>query len=179
MAGAWSCLAEVTACCAFLLSPCLISAMGLTYRWNEPLGSGPCSRFILPSASTLIPSELCSFHVLCRNPGGVRFGSAEIYDVLDLCFSAQREGVDPADAVVQDCLAVGQAIQGGADERVILFVQLTDGTTLTPALEGRIRAEIRKRRSARHVPARVRQRCCLFLLFYLPFHSAAQQKGTD
>lgn len=91
----------------------------------------------------------------CRNPGGVRFGSAEIYDVLELCFSAHRAGLPAADAVVQDCLAVGQAIDGGADERVILFVQLAEGAALTPALEARIRAEIRQRRSARHVPARV------------------------
>jgi len=82
-----------------------------------------------------------------RNPGGVRFGSSEIYDVLDTCFVSADS---PVDAIV-----VGQKIDGGADERVVLFVKLPSGETLSHDLEQKIRAEIRKRRSPRHVPARV------------------------
>jgi len=82
-----------------------------------------------------------------RNPGGVRFGSSEIYDVLDTCFVS-------ADSPV-DAVAVGQKIDGGVDERVVLFVKLPPGQTLSNDLEGKIRVEIRKRRSPRHVPARV------------------------
>ena len=54
-----------------------------------------------------------------------------------------------------DCLAVGQGIRDGTDERVVLFIKLEDGCTLSDALITRIRAEIRKRRTARHVPEKV------------------------
>jgi len=56
-----------------------------------------------------------------------------------------------------DCLAVGLTTNGGSDERVILFVKLPDGEKLSPVLEKKIKREIRLRRSARHVPARVSQ----------------------
>ncbi|KAI0347561.1 acetoacetate-CoA ligase [Trametopsis cervina] len=88
------------------------------------------------------------------NPGGVRFGSAELYDVIDLCFAP--EATHSAHTVV-DCLAVGQLIASGTDERVVLFVKLLEGQTLTEALISRIKYEIRARRSARHVPALIIQ----------------------
>lgn len=55
-----------------------------------------------------------------------------------------------------DSLAVGQKIEGGVDERVILFVKLLQEQTLSDELERRIKDEIRARRSPRHVPTRVR-----------------------
>ena len=85
----------------------------------------------------------------------MRFGSAEIYDVVERCFapgSGAADGTHAAHAVA-DCLAVGQAL-AGADERVVLFVKLPAGQTLAPELAARIRAEVRARRSARHVPAK-------------------------
>ncbi len=85
-----------------------------------------------------------------RNPGGIRFGSAEIYEVLDSTFSTLT-GED----IVSDYLAVGQKTDGGADESVILFVKLPPGYELSSSFESRIKAEIRAQRSARHVPARV------------------------
>lgn len=89
----------------------------------------------------------------CRNPGGIRFGSSEIYDVLDACFSPlpTRDSAD----TIEDALAVGQAIEGGTDERVILFVKLSARRKLSIDLEKKIKVEIRSRRSPRHVPARV------------------------
>jgi acetoacetyl-CoA synthetase len=84
----------------------------------------------------------------------VRFGSAEIYDVIDTCFSASVT-LKPADTIV-DCLAVGQTIEGGKDERVVLFVKLLPGEMMSSELEGKIKKQIRERRSARHVPALVR-----------------------
>ncbi|KAF9247056.1 hypothetical protein BU15DRAFT_84622 [Melanogaster broomeanus] len=87
------------------------------------------------------------------NPGGIRFGTSEIYDVLDACFSPLPVR-DSADSI-EDALAVGQAIEGGTDERVILFVKLSTGKTLSIDLANKIKAEIRSRRSPRHVPARV------------------------
>lgn len=91
-----------------------------------------------------------------RNPGGIRFGSSELYDVLDLCFSGPA--VEPN---IVDSLAVGQKIDGGVDERVVLFVKLPEGYNLSSDFEEKIKAEIRARRSPRHVPARVRALPCL------------------
>ncbi|KAI0335499.1 acetoacyl-CoA synthetase [Cubamyces sp. BRFM 1775] len=88
------------------------------------------------------------------NPGGVRFGSAEIYDVIEHCFAPTTTH---AAHTIVDSLVVGQSIAGGTDERVILFVKLLEGQMLTEDLEKRIKAEIRARRSARHVPARIIQ----------------------
>ncbi|CAK5262709.1 unnamed protein product [Mycena citricolor] len=77
------------------------------------------------------------------NPGGVRFGSSELYDVIDSEFCAA--------GLVADSLAIGQT--QAEDERVLLFVKLPPGQTLTPDLERQIKQQIRTRRSARHVPA--------------------------
>lgn len=73
--------------------------------------------------------------------------------MLEACF-APRPGHSTAD-VIEDALAVGQAIGGGVDERVILCVKLAEGTMLSMDMETRIKTEIRARRTARHVPARV------------------------
>jgi hypothetical protein len=108
------------------------------------------------------------FNGLYRNPGGIRFGSAEIYEVLDLCFSSRN-----AEHVVLDYLAVGQKTDGGTDERVVLFVKLPLGQNLSPAFEARIKSEIRARRSPRHVPARV------YILLYLTFVMLTKPSSTD
>ena len=77
------------------------------------------------------------------NPGGVRIGTAEIY-----------RPVEQLDEVVE-AIAVGQDWEG--DVRVVLFVRLREGVTLSPELEGRIKAAIRAHATPRHVPARVVQ----------------------
>ncbi|RDB22609.1 Acetoacetyl-CoA synthetase [Hypsizygus marmoreus] len=86
------------------------------------------------------------------NPGGIRFGSAELYDVLDLCFSGSG-----AEHTIADCIAVGQKCDNGMDERVVLFVKLPEGRDLSADFEKKIKAEIRNRRSPRHVPSRIIQ----------------------
>ncbi|KAI0796637.1 acetoacetate-CoA ligase [Abortiporus biennis] len=88
------------------------------------------------------------------NPGGVRFGSAELYDVIDMYFAPN---VAHSSHTIVDCLAVGQSIEQGTDERVILFVKLLEGQHLTAELEKKIKTEIRTRKSPRHVPARIIQ----------------------
>ena len=85
------------------------------------------------------------------NPGGVRFGSAELYDVIDTCFAPNATH---SSHTIADCLAVGQSILQGTDERVILFIKLLEGEKLGEELEKRIKSEIRTRRSARHVPSK-------------------------
>ncbi len=77
------------------------------------------------------------------NPGGVRIGTAEIY-----------RQVEQLDEVVES-LVIGQDWEG--DVRVVLFVRLRDGKTLDPALVDRIKAQIRKNTTPRHVPARIVQ----------------------
>lgn len=73
------------------------------------------------------------------NPNGVRFGSAEIYSII--------ETFD----IVADSLCVGQRV--GNEERVILFLKMKDSTMFTPELIKVIRGKIRTQLSARHVPA--------------------------
>jgi acetoacetyl-CoA synthetase len=77
------------------------------------------------------------------NPGGVRIGTAEIYRVVERI------------ADVEEAVAIGQIWQ--SDTRVVLFLKLRDGKALTPALETKIRAEIKKHASPRHVPAKIVQ----------------------
>ncbi|KAJ3997023.1 acetoacetyl-CoA synthetase [Lentinula boryana] len=81
------------------------------------------------------------------NPGGVRFGSAELYDVIDAHFADQ----------IEDYIAIGQSIDNGIDERVILFVKLHNDQTLSPTLIDAIRTQIRQRRTPRHVPNKIIQ----------------------
>ncbi|KAJ7047363.1 acetoacetyl-CoA synthetase [Mycena alexandri] len=83
------------------------------------------------------------------NPGGVRFGSSELYDVIDSAFCSTGK--------ILDCLAVGQTIGGGSDERVVLFVKLPDTQELSDTLVQQIKDVVRQKRSPRHVPARIIQ----------------------
>lgn len=115
------------------------------WRWFDYVGA--VRRCIVCSHSFEPTAVINSFY---RNPGGIRFGSAEIYEVLDLYFSSRS-----AEHVVLDYLAVGQKTDGGADERVVLFIKLPPGQDLSPTFEARIKSEIRSCRSPRHVPARV------------------------
>ena len=77
------------------------------------------------------------------NPGGVRIGTAEIYRVV--------ERID----AVEEAVAIGQIWQ--SDTRVVLFLKMKDGGTLDAALEERIRADLRRHASPRHVPAKIVQ----------------------
>jgi acyl-coenzyme A synthetase/AMP-(fatty) acid ligase len=96
-----------------------------------------------------------STHLKCQSGNAYRFGTAELYEVIELCFSEST--ATKSEHIITDCIAVGQTIEGGADERVILFVSLLPGNHLTSELEDLIRKGIRTRRTARHVPAKVSQ----------------------
>jgi acetoacetyl-CoA synthetase len=75
------------------------------------------------------------------NPSGVRFGSGEIYTVLEKFVS-----------VIDDSLCVGQRRERDEHERVILFLKMRPGQKLTKVLDEQIRREIRQALSPRHVP---------------------------
>ncbi|MFC6447276.1 acetoacetate--CoA ligase [Shinella zoogloeoides] len=77
------------------------------------------------------------------NPGGVRIGTAEIYNQVE-----QLEEVAEA-------LCIGQ--DWDDDVRVVLFVRLAPGKVLDEALEKTIRTKIRTGASPRHVPAKIVQ----------------------
>lgn len=74
------------------------------------------------------------------NPNGVRFGSSEIYNIVE------------AFEDVSDSLCVPQYNADG-EERVILFLKMAPGNPFSDELVSKIRAAIRKALSARHVPA--------------------------
>lgn len=74
-------------------------------------------------------------------PSGVRIGTAEIYNLVEEM------------PEVADSLAIGQNWKG--DQRIILFVKLTQGYNLTEDLKKTIRIILRKNASPRHVPARI------------------------
>ena len=76
------------------------------------------------------------------NPGGVRIGTAEIYNQVE-----QMDEVDEA-------ICIGQQWDGGqGDVRVVLFVVLAKNLSLTDELETKIKRKIRVGASPRHVPA--------------------------
>ncbi len=75
------------------------------------------------------------------NPGGVRIGTAEIYN--------QVEQMDE----VLEAICIGQ--DWDDDVRVVLFVRLADGVAIDEDLQARICTKIRTGASPRHVPARI------------------------
>jgi acetoacetyl-CoA synthetase len=74
-------------------------------------------------------------------PSGVRIGTAEIYNILEKI------------PEIADSVVVGQDWKG--DERVILFVQLSPGQTMTGDLIQKIRKQLRENASPRHVPSMI------------------------
>jgi acetoacetyl-CoA synthetase len=79
------------------------------------------------------------------NPGGVRIGTAEIYrqverlpEILESLVIAQTW---PPDSL--------------GDVRIVLFVRLRDGLTLTEEMAKRIKTAIRENTTPRHVPAKI------------------------
>ncbi|KAL7941745.1 hypothetical protein V8C42DRAFT_355202 [Trichoderma barbatum] len=76
------------------------------------------------------------------NPSGIRFGSADIYAVLERCFPDE----------IADSLCVGQRRQQDADERVVLFILMKKGLGLDAKLVRKIKDTIAKELTKRHVP---------------------------
>lgn len=142
----------------------------------------------LPPFSSISPTLIdVSPDVAFRNPGGVRFGSAEIYEVLEVEFGASPAtlaAVSPSIGTtngsataavtstnstshlppskkhtISDCLVVGQAIKDSSgstvDERVVLFVKMPEGEVVSEEFVKAVNGEIRRKRTARHVPAEV------------------------
>jgi acetoacetyl-CoA synthetase len=121
------------------------------YFWNDPDGSKYRSAYfdVYPGIwrhgdYVLMHSDTGGITFYGRSdavlkPSGVRIGTAEIY--------AQMEKLPE----IADSLAVAQNYQ--EDQRVILFVKLAEGVTLTEELKNKIRKTLRENASPRHVPA--------------------------
>ena len=75
------------------------------------------------------------------NPGGVRIGTAEIYNQVEQM------------PEIVEALCIGQTFDD--DVRVVLFVRLAEGVELDGELEKKIKAKIRTGASPRHVPAKI------------------------
>jgi hypothetical protein len=80
------------------------------------------------------------------NPSGVRFGSGEIYSVLERSEFASR---------IDDAICVGQRRPQDEDERVLLFIKMRPNQKLDRSFEQAIRTAIRAVLSPRHVPAHI------------------------
>ncbi|KAK3680291.1 hypothetical protein LTR78_000669 [Recurvomyces mirabilis] len=75
-------------------------------------------------------------------PSGVRFGSAEIYNILLKHFPQQ----------VEDALCIGRRREQDDDETVVLFLKMKDDSLYNDQLVSDIKSVVRKELSARHVP---------------------------
>lgn len=75
------------------------------------------------------------------NPGGVRIGTAEIYRIVE-----ELDGIT-------DSIVVGKKFNG--DEKIVLFVVLKPGVTLSKSLKDKIKSEIKQKATPRHVPSEI------------------------
>ena len=75
------------------------------------------------------------------NPGGVRLGTAEIYNVVEEF------------AEIQESIVIGQTWEN--DIRIILFIVLNKGYSLTEDVKKKIKKAIKSKASPRHVPSKI------------------------
>jgi acetoacetyl-CoA synthetase len=75
------------------------------------------------------------------NPGGIRIGTAEIYNQVEQL------------SEISESIVISQRWQN--DERIVLFVKLKSGHTLDENLKEKIRKQIRTNTTAFHVPRKI------------------------
>ncbi|KAI0389900.1 acetoacetate-CoA ligase [Xylariaceae sp. FL0594] len=98
--------------------------------------------------------DFCVFHPVTKgltflgradgvlNPSGVRFGSAEIYSVIERNFADQ----------VADSICVGQRRPQDSDESVMLFLLMRPGHKFDQELVQKVKRAIARETTKRHVP---------------------------
>ncbi|XP_043966944.1 acetoacetyl-CoA synthetase [Gambusia affinis] len=123
-----------------------------THFWNDENGSKYHKAYFSTFPGVWAHGDYCKINpktggivMLGRsdgtlNPNGVRFGSSEIYNIVE------------AFEEVSDSLCVPQYNADG-EERVILFLKMAPGKPFHPELVTKIKGAIRKALSARHIPA--------------------------
>ncbi|KAK1073691.1 hypothetical protein LTR74_001544 [Friedmanniomyces endolithicus] len=77
------------------------------------------------------------------NPSGIRFGSGEIYAIVEAA---------PYNTRISNSLCVGRRRPNDTDEEVFLFLVMSPPHQLTPQFRANVKAGIRNALSARHVP---------------------------
>jgi len=123
------------------------------YLWNDPDGSRYFGAYFEKYDNVWTHGDFVMFHPVTKNllflgradgvlnPSGVRFGSAEIYSIIEEKFPH-----------VADSICVGQRRPTDSDESVMLFLLMKPGEKFTTALVNDVKTAIRKGLSARHVP---------------------------
>jgi acetoacetyl-CoA synthetase len=123
------------------------------YFWNDEDGGRYFSAYFEKYDNVWTHGDFVMIHPVTKaliflgradgvlNPSGVRFGSAEIYSVI--------EGGFPQ---ISDSICVGQRRPSDSDETVMLFLLMKPGEKFTTKLVNDVKAAIRKELSARHVP---------------------------
>ncbi|KAI1754520.1 acetoacetate-CoA ligase [Xylaria castorea] len=98
--------------------------------------------------------DFCVYHPITKNltflgradgvlnPSGVRFGSAEIYSVIERNFADQ----------IADSICVGQRRPQDSDESVMLFLLMRPGHRFNQQLVRDVKEAIKKEMTKRHVP---------------------------
>ncbi|KAL7791397.1 hypothetical protein V8C37DRAFT_156085 [Trichoderma ceciliae] len=128
------------------------------FLWNDGPGPAPGPKYRAAYferfAGVWAQGDFCAIHphtgaliMLGRsdgvlNPSGVRFGSADIYAVLERCFAEE----------IAESLCVGQRRPQDLDERVVLFLLMRGGRRLDSRLVRRVKETIGRELTKRHVP---------------------------
>jgi acetoacetyl-CoA synthetase len=126
------------------------------YFWNDSDGARYFSAYFEKYDNVWTHGDFVMLHPVTKaliflgradgvlNPSGVRFGSAEIYSVIEDKFPH-----------IADSICVGQRRPQDNDESVMLFLMMKPGEKFTSKLVNEVKTAIRKELSARHVPKHV------------------------
>jgi acetoacetyl-CoA synthetase len=142
---------ELVAISAFPNVPCML--------WNDKtpvasVGSKYYNAYFARFNHVWAQGDFCCIHPVTKNisflgradgvlnPSGVRFGSAEIYSVIENNFADR----------ITDSLCVGQRRPKDADESVLLFLLMKPGQKFTRKLVAEVKSAIAKELTKRHVP---------------------------
>jgi len=121
------------------------------YFWNDPTGEKYRAAYFTTYAGVWRHGDYIEWDTdtggitfygrsdAVLKPSGVRIGTSEIYSQLEKL------------PEIVDSLAIGQNWQG--DQRIVLFVKLAPGKSLTEELKSQIKKTLREKASPRHVPA--------------------------
>lgn len=131
------------------------------FLWNDPPAagsSGPGPKYVnayfARFRNVWAQGDFCAIHPLTGNihllgrsdgvlnPSGIRFGSADIYAVLERRLTNE----------VKEGLCVGQRRPQDLDERVVLFLMMKDGVKLDKAMVRKVKTIIGEELTKRHVP---------------------------
>jgi acetoacetyl-CoA synthetase len=150
------------------------------YFYNDDTGSRYFSAYFEKYDNVWTHGDFVMIHPITRqliflgradgvlNPSGVRFGSAEIYGVLESKFPQ-----------LSDSICVGQRRPQDQDETVMLFLMMKPGEKFTQKLISDVKAAIRKELSARHVPKYVFETPDIPVSSTLPYLQCCGDTDTD